>query len=500
MLRICFCCCFFLAGCFSSVAQDFYDEPYRPQIHFSPREHWMNDPNGMVFFDGIYHLFFQYFPDSTVWGPMHWGHAISRDLMHWSELPIALYPDTLGYIFSGSAVVDSSNTSGFGKRGQIPLVAVFTQHDPRGEKQQTGLFQNQSIAYSIDKGMTWQKNRGNPVLKTPGLKDFRDPKLSWYAEEKKWIMTLAAGDLIFFYSSKNLKNWKKESEFGRGLGAHGGVWECPDLLHFAIAGKKIWLLIVNMNPGGIQGGSGTQYFIGNFDGKNFKCNDTLTKWMDYGPDDYAGVTWSNTGNKKIFLGWMSNWQYAQRVPTERWRSAMTLPRLLNLKNIRGRYFTTMTPVPSLEKLTRKTLYCDKISSEKRFPLSGPVRIDFKILRLNTFTITFSNALGQELRVGYDQAKKSFYIDRTLAGRSNFDPHFAAVHYGPRIALTENSSITLVLDNASLEFFGDEGLTTMTEIFFPDTAFDAMQIKSAKGAGFQELFIRTLKPVWKKDQK
>ncbi len=499
MLRISL-CCFFLLRCLSSPAQDFYSEPYRPQIHFSPREHWMNDPNGMVFFDGIYHLFFQYFPDSTVWGPMHWGHAISRDLMHWSQLPIALYPDTLGYIFSGSAVVDSSNSSGFGKKRQIPLVAVFTQHDPQGEKKQTGLFQNQCLAYSIDKGMTWQKYQGNPVLKTPGLKDFRDPKISWYMEEKKWIMTLAAGDLIIFYSSKNLKDWKKESEFGRGLGAHGGVWECPDLLHFIIGGKKIWLLIVNMNPGGIQGGSGTQYFTGNFDGKDFKCNDTLTKWMDYGPDDYAGVTWSNTGNKKIFLGWMSNWQYAQRVPTQRWRSAMTIPRLLNLKNIHGRYFTTMTPVPSLEKLTRKVLYYAKISSEKSFSLSGPVRIDFKTFRLNTFTITFSNVHGQELRVGYDQDKKSFYIDRTLAGRSNFDPHFATVHFGPRIALTENSSFTLVLDNASLEFFADKGLTTMTEIFFPDTSFDAMQIKPAKGAGFQELFIRTLEPVWRKNQK
>ena len=500
MRRICLWMAIILADSFSSPAQDLYKEHYRPQIHFSPREHWMNDPNGLVFFDGTYHLFFQYYPDSTVWGPMHWGHAISRDLMHWTQLPIALYPDTLGYIFSGSVVVDSSNTSGLGKDGQIPLVAIFTQHDPVGEKQQNALFQNESIAYSLDKGMTWKKYPGNPVLRTPGLKDFRDPKLSWYPEEKKWIMTLAAGDRIMFFSSKNLKSWKKESEFGQGLGAHGGIWECPDLLHFSIGGKKIWLLIVNMNPGGIQGGSGTQYFVGNFDGKDFKCRDTVTKWADYGPDDYAGITWSNTGNKKIFLGWMSNWQYAQRVPTQKWRSAMTIPRLLNLKKIHGRYFTTMIPVPSLERLTRKTQRFEKISSEKEFTLSGPTRIDFKISGLKTFSIQFSNPEGQKFRIGYDQDKKSYYIDRTLAGRSDFDPHFAVTHYGPRIADIENASFTVVLDNASIELFADEGLTTMTEIFFPDSPFNIMHMSTAAGAAFRSLMIRTLQSVWGKNQK
>jgi fructan beta-fructosidase len=491
---------FIFIGSLPCQSQNFYQELYRPQIHFSPKENWMNDPNGLVLYDGTYHLFFQYYPDGTVWGPMHWGHAVSRDLMHWKQLPIALYPDSLGYIFSGSAVVDSNNTSGFGKHGQIPLVSIFTQHDPKGEKEETNQFQNQSIAFSLDKGITWIKYPGNPVLKTPRLKDFRDPKVSWYPEQRKWIMTLAAGDRIMFFSSPDLKSWTKESDFGQGLGAHGGVWECPDLLHFFVQRKKIWLLIVNINPGGIQGGSGTQYFTGNFDGKKFTCTDTVTKWADYGADDYAGVTWSNTGDKKIFLGWMSNWQYATKVPTKRWRSAMTIPRLLTLKNIKGRYFTAMTPVPSLETLTRKTISYAKITLEKKFSISGPTRIDFKTPLLQSFTIRLSNPQEQELSIGYDLEKNSFYIDRTHAGRSDFDPGFAAVHYGPRIADTKNASFTLILDNASIELFADEGLTTMTEIFFPDTPFDAMQLKPAKGAVFQELTIRALEPVWAKNQK
>ncbi len=275
-----------------------YSDPYRPQIHFSPKEHWMNDPNGMVFYKGVYHLFFQYYPDSTVWGPMHWGHATSKDLVHWKQQPIALYPDSLGYIFSGSAVIDQQNTSGFGKNGHPPMVAIFTHHDPKGEKEGRNNFQNQSLAYSLDEGKTWTKYAGNPVLKNPGIKDFRDPKVRWYEEGKKWIMTLATLDRIDFYSSKNLKTWTKESEFGKDLGAHGGVWECPDLFPMNYKGKTVWILIVNINPGGPNGGSATQYFTGDFDGKTFIPYQTDTRWLDYGPDEYAGITWSNTGNRQ----------------------------------------------------------------------------------------------------------------------------------------------------------------------------------------------------------
>jgi fructan beta-fructosidase len=299
--------CFLCSAQIQTAGKEFYKEPHRPQIHFSPREYWMNDPNGMVYYKGVYHLFYQYHPGSTGFGPMHWGHATSQDLIHWQQQPVALYPDSLGYIFSGSAVVDYKNTSGFGKNGKIPMVAIFTNHNVKGEQEQRNDYQNQSLAYSLDEGKTWTKYKGNPVLKNPGIKDFRDPKVSWNEVANKWIMTLATLDHITFYSSGNLKDWKKESEFGKETGAHGGVWECPDLIPFNCQGKKIWVLIVNLNPGGPNGGSGTQYFVGDFNGHQFIPFDMDTRWLDYGPDEYAGVTFSNTGNRKLFLGWMSNW-------------------------------------------------------------------------------------------------------------------------------------------------------------------------------------------------
>ncbi len=272
-----------------------YHELYRPQLHFSPPAHWMNDPNGLVYYKGTYHMFYQYYPNGTVWGPMHWGHATSTNLVTWKNKPIALYPDSLGLIFSGSAVVDFNNTSGFGKNGKPPLVAIFTHADLNKEKIGRLDSQNESLAYSNDDGNTWTKYANNPVLKNPGIKDFRDPKVMWYGPGKKWIMSLATKDRITFYSSGNLKNWVKESDFGSQTGAHGGVWECPDLFPLTVEGKKLWVLFVSINPGGLNGGSATQYFIGNFDGKKFVPNRTDTRWLDYGTDNYAGVTWSNTG-------------------------------------------------------------------------------------------------------------------------------------------------------------------------------------------------------------
>ncbi len=477
-------------------AQEVYHEQFRPQIHFSPMANWMNDPNGLIYSNGIYHLFFQYYPDSTIWGPMHWGHATSNDLIHWKQLGIALYPDSLGYIFSGSAVEDKLNTSGFGSGSKIPMVAIYTQHDPAGEKAGRTTFQNQSIAYSLDSGMSWTKYSGNPVLKTPGLKDFRDPKVSWFEEQNKWIMALAAGDRIMFYSSTDLKSWKKESEFGAGIGAHGGVWECPDIVPFFVEGKKIWLLIVNINPGGVQGGSGTQYFTGDFDGHVFTSNDTITRWMDYGSDNYAGVTFGNTGNEKIFLGWMSNWLYGTKVPTVRWRSAMTIPRILVLKKLGKNYYTAMLPDKAINKLIIKEEVYKQSSLENGISLSGPTQIEFEISKLHSFSLIFKNASGQSLKTGYDEEKKSFYIDRRLSGKSDFAAGFANIQYGPRLADTRNSKIVLILDNTSLELFADEGLTTMTEIFFPDTPFNHLQQKG----GFNylnEIKLSQLSSIWPK---
>ncbi len=481
-----------------SSAQKVYQELYRPQIHFSPKANWMNDPNGLVYYEGTYHLFYQYYPDSTVWGPMHWGHAVSTDLVHWEQLAIALYPDNLGYIFSGSAVIDRNNTSGFGEEGKIPMIAIYTQHDPVKEKTGSILFQNQSMAYSLDAGKSWTKYSANPVLKNPGLKDFRDPKVSWYDEQKKWIMTLAAGDRIMFYSSPDLKTWTRESEFGKGIGAHGGVWECPDLIPFSVDGKKIWLLIININPGGIQGGSGTQYFTGDFDGHFFTCKDTVTRWADFGPDNYAGVTFNNTGNEKIFLGWMSNWLYGTHVPTVKWRSAMTLPRELGLKKIGESYYTTMMPIPAIEKLVVKAKTYSNDSTENRIPLSGPTLIELNISELHDFSLLFSNHFGQSLKVGYDVEKNSFYIDRSKAGVSDFSSQFAGIYYGPRIARSNGSKIIMILDNTSIELFADEGLTTMTEIFFPAEAFNSMQREIGRKP-LNEIKISSLSSIWMQAQ-
>lgn len=485
---------------FAQTNKQLYKEPYRPQIHFSPRAHWMNDPNGMVYSNGVYHLFFQYYPDSTVWGPMHWGHATSKDLMHWREQPIALYPDSLGYIFSGSVVADKNNTSGFGKKGSVPLVAIFTHHNMAGEAAKRTDFQNQSIAYSNDDGKTWRKYTSNPILKNPGIVDFRDPKVMWYEQQKKWIMTLATKDRITFYSSPNLKSWRKESEFGAELGAHGGVWECPDLFTLNDKGKKVWVLTVSINPGAPNGGSGTQYFLGNFDGKNFTTSQTSTKWIDYGPDDYAGVTWSNTGKKKIFLGWMSNWMYATQVPTIKWRSAMTLPRALTLKHVDNDVFIASTLVPQLAGISYQPIIKRNIAVKKDFNIatvvkniSLPCRLNLSLIKTD-FSLKIFNSIGEEILLGYDQKANNYFIDRTKSGNTAFNATFAARHTAPRISNNSAINISLVIDAASVELFADDGLTNMTEIFFPSKPFGQIQLESPHAVVIKKMEYVRMKSI------
>ena len=406
-----------LASTTAMAQKPVYKEQYRPQIHFSPPAHWMNDPNGLLYYKGTYHLFYQYYPKASVWGPMHWGHATSSDMIHWKNQPVALYPDSLGLIFSGSAVVDFNNTSGLGKNGQPPLVAIFTHHDQTKEKDGKNDTENESIAYSNDDGKTWHKYAHNPVLKNPGIFDFRDPNVVWYTPEKKWVMSLATKDRITFYSSPNLKEWKKESEFGEHLGAHGGVWECPTLFPItATDGKKLWVLIVNINPGGPSGGSATQYFVGNFNGKIFKALNNDTRWIDSGTDEYAGVTFHNTGDRNIFFGWMSNWEYATTVPTEVWRSANTVPRELKLVNIDHNYYVTSEPVKELNSLKTDSidLRTINIKGEKALTrlikrLDNQYELNFLSKQLKSFSITLSNKGGEQLIVGFDVAENSWYI-------------------------------------------------------------------------------------------
>lgn len=485
-----------------------YQELYRPQIHFTPKAHWNNDPNGMVYYGGTYHLFFQYYTEGTQWGPMHWGHAISKDLLHWKEQPIALYPDSLGYIFSGSAVVDAQNTSGFGKDGIIPLVAIFTYHNPEGDKAGRDDFETQGIAYSLDSGMSWVKYSDNPVIKNPGIRDFRDPKVRWYAPTKSWILTLATKDRITFYSSPNLRDWKKESEFGQQVGSHGGVWECPDLFPVDIGnplnktGKKVWVLCVNVGSGAPNGGSATQYFTGSFDGHHFTASDTLTKWIDYGPDEYAGVTWSNTGDDLYFIGWMSNTHYAGATPTSTWRGGMTLTRKLGLVDIKGHYYVSSLPLTRVLKANATGGQKIKKNTAGKYELASPKLGDPFIMHLQgthqqRFSITLSNKQGDKLVIGYNKDKNAYFIDRTHAGKTDFAEGFGATAWAPRLASAKNMDLQLVFDKSSVELFADGGKTSMTALFFVRNEFDKLEMDSEK-ADFElkQADLEWIKSIWK----
>lgn len=452
-------------------------ENYRPDYHFTPPSGWMNDPNGLVYLDGEYHLFYQHYPDSTVWGPMHWGHAISKDLVTWEHFPIALKPDNLGYIFSGSAIFDAQNTSELGTKDNPPLVAIYTYHDMDGEKSGRTDYQNQGIAFSLDKGRTWAKYKGNPVLPNQGIKDFRDPKVSKIKApdgSDSWLMTLAAQDRIQFFSSKDLKEWIFLSEFGQEVGAHGGVWECPDLLPFETpSGQQKYVLLVSINPGGPQKGSATQYFIGDFKDGKFSPDDTMIRWLDFGPDNYAGVTWSNVPaeqNRTLFIGWMSNWLYGQVVPTENWRSALTLVRALSLFEVEGTLLLKSAPVAELKNLRGEEILIYNDSSG--LP-SQAVEITAEIENSESFSILFSNELGEKLGVIKNQGLIS--IDRSMAGKKEFHPDFATVHSAPMSWKAEH--IRIFLDAHSIEVFVNEGELVMTSIIFPSSPWKKIEISS-----------------------
>jgi len=450
----------------------------------------MNDPNGMVYHNGTYHLFFQHNPDSTVWGPMHWGHATSQDLVHWEEQPIALYPDSLGTIFSGSAVVDKDNTAGFGNDA---LVAIFTHHNHAIEQEKTGLHQYQSLAYSTDEGKTWTKYEGNPVLPNPGIWDFRDPKVMWHEGSGKWVMTLATKQSITFYGSPNLKDWTRLSEFGESIGAHGGVWECPDLISFDDQGKKIWVLIVNLNPGAPNGGSGGQYFVGDFDGTTFRPYDTDIRWLDFGRDNYAGVTWSNTGERRIFIGWMNNWDYANVVPTNPWRSATTLPRELGVEKVNGKWYLIAQPVAELSAITTAMRDLAKVDGGEDVSLKTTVgklpetyRLDFTYPADSDFKITLKNDTGEWVAFGYVAAERQFFIDRTQSGDVSFSDKFASRDSAPRISGEPVIRASLWVDVASIEVFADNGLTAMTTTFFPTQVYDDIVLQGQSGAAFADV--------------
>ena len=480
------------------------EQLYRPNFHFTPKANWMNDPNGMFYLNGTYHLYYQYYPDGNVWGPMHWGHATSTNMIAWEEQPIAIYPDDLGLIFSGSAVVDVNNTSGFGKDGIVPIVAMYTYHNMKGEQAGELDFQTQAIAYSLDEGMTWVKYDKNPVIPNSGIKDFRDPKVIWDADHSKWIMTLAAGDKVLFYSSLNLRDWILESSFGAAFGQHDGMWECPDLFPIKVSGQDEtkWVLLVSINPAAPNGGSGTQYFVGDFDGQKFTLDTDFKQqlqqdsavWLDYGRDNYAGVTWSNIPKKdgrKLFIGWMSNWEYARDVPTETWRSAMTIPRELKLKKNEKEFVLSSAPVSELSKYVSKTIVKETLTVNNQKTIITQSEIDLSRVRIqlemnhlksDKYDFTFQNSFGDRLSFGIDNIKKQYYLNRQNSGKVTFSDKFAnTISKAPIKNPSNMLKIEVLVDKTSIEVFYNDGETIMTEIFFPNEPFEAFSINTSDAA-------------------
>ncbi|MFC0470931.1 glycoside hydrolase family 32 protein [Halalkalibacter kiskunsagensis] len=473
-----------------------YDEQFRQQFHFSPKEKWMNDPNGLVYYKGEYHLFYQYHPNSSVWGPMHWGHAVSEDLMQWEELPIALYPDELGQIFSGSAVIDKENTSGLKSSDEEDvIVAIFTHHGEDNEKQ--------SIAYSNDRGRTWTKYHGNPVIENPGMKDFRDPKVFWHEQTQKWIMSLACGDQIQFYGSRNLIDWTFLSTFGSEYGAHGGVWECPDLIQLEVEGEKEkkWVLIVSINPGGPNGGSVVQYFIGDFDGEVFTCDDEkeTIKWADFGRDFYAAVTWSNV-HEPVWIGWMSNWQYANQVPTDPFRSVMSIPRKLKIRRDNNEWKLVQTPI-DLSLFYKDTILLNE--DVTLLPLE-PKQIELKELQVmvdakvrenqsSSFTLTLKGE-KEQLQIVFDCVKQEVRVDRTRSGDVSFSEYFASVDKMP---LNELNDFILIVDKSSIELFVNQGSSVMTELFYPSEQNYTLEWNATDGeVHLSNVSIHHIESTWK----
>ena len=430
-------------------------EQYRPLYHHTPAYGWMNDPNGMFFKDGVWHLYFQHNPYGSQWENMTWGHSTSTDLIHWTFQGDPVQPDAWGSIFSGSSVVDKNNTAGFGENA---IVALYTS---------AGENQTQSMAYSTDNGKTFTKYDGNPII-TSNVPDFRDPHMFWNEDIKKWNMILAAGQQMNIYSSDNLKDWKFESSFGAEYGSHGGVWECPDLMKMKVRGtdKEKWMLVCNINPGGPSGGSATQYFVGDFDGHKFTCESKpeVTKWMDYGKDHYATVTFDNAPNgRHVALAWMSNWQYANQVPTLQYRSANSIPRDLGIFEYKGNTYCSVTPSEEITAARSK-------KPSKSLSEACEMVVNLK----GDATITLSNSKGEKVVMTYKAKDETFSMDRTLSGKTDFSSDFAAITTAP--VYGKMNKLRIFIDKSSIEVFDNDGKMAMTNLVFPTKPYDKVTIK------------------------
>ncbi|MDX1636398.1 MAG: glycoside hydrolase family 32 protein [Balneolaceae bacterium] len=485
-----------------------YDEPYRLQYHFSPQENWMNDPNGLVYHDGEYHLFYQHNPFGNTWGHMSWGHAVSTDLVHWEHLPVALEEENNIMIFSGSAVVDHNNTSGFGSTDNPPMVAIYTGHHTDRD------LQDQRIAYSTDNGRSWTKYEGNPVL-DEGMENFRDPKVIWHEPSRHWIMVVALPTeyKVRFYGSDNLKEWNLLSEFGPS-GATGGIWECPDLFELPVDGnpdQTKWVLQVDLNPGGPFGGSGSQYFIGEFDGNTFTQDpetEGQTRWVDFGKDFYAVQSYANIpedDGRRIWISWMNNWQYAEQIPTHPWRSSMTIPRSLSLQTFDDGIHLVHQPVAELQQLrnTAHQLGEQTIDGELNLLEEAGVRgnqleivVRFNPGNANTFGLKVAQGENEETLIGYDTGAGQLFVDRTNSGNTSFNEQFAGVHRAPLSPLDGEITIHIFIDRSSVEVFGNNGRVVITDRIFPSEGSDGISLYSTGGsARLLQLEAWQLDSVW-----
>ena len=432
-------------------------EQFRPAYHHTPLYGWMNDPNGMFYKDGIWHLYFQYNPYGSQWENMTWGHSTSKDLIHWETQPLAIEADWLGSIFSGSCVTNGND-----------VVAFYTS---------AGHHQTQSMAVSKDGGRSFEKFGGNPILSTSDIPDFRDPKAFWNEDAKVWNLILAAGQEMRIYSSKDLKDWKYESSFGKEYGNHSGVWECPDLFKLRMEDGELsnekWVLICNINPGGPFGGSATQYFVGQFDGKKFTCESMpkVTKWMDYGKDHYATVSFYNApDNRRVVLAWMSNWQYANQVPTKQYRSANSIPRDLGLFQYGEETYVSVVPSKEMlalrgEKVKKPTETCEII-------------VDLK----SQAEIVLSNTKGEEVAMRYDAQKQTFSMDRTKSGDASFSEAFPCETTAPTYGTIKQ--LRIFVDRCSIEAFDAEGKMAMTNLVFPSEPYNMIKVKGGKAAIYE----------------
>ena len=473
-----------------------YAEPLRPRFHFTPARNFMNDPNGLVFDGGEYHLFYQHNPFGAEWGHMSWGHAVSPDLVHWTHLPVALREENGVMIFSGSVVADPDDTSGLcgPPAGRAScLIAIYTGH---GLGKQT-----QNLAFSTDHGRTWTKYAGNPVLDL-GLKEFRDPKVFWHAPTRRWILLTVLADQhkLRIFGSSDLKAWEALSDFGPA-GATGGAWECPDLFPLAVdgaAGDTRWVLDIDINPGGQAGGSGGQYFVGTFDGRTF-VNDNppdTTLWVDYGKDFYATLSFSGipaSDGRRIWMGWMSNWLYANVEPTAPWRGVQSVPRALSLARRPAGIRLVQTPVAELRAL-RATSEPAVLTAPSALPPSAEIELEVRRTAGGEAGVRLFNAAGEEAVIGVAAQGPEVFVDRRRSRLTAFHEAYPGRQAGPVRWKDDRVALRILFDRSTLEVFANDGETVISERVYPTRPLDRLELRPGAGVG-PTVRLWELRPVW-----